>query len=384
MFRKFDLNGFLFWLSAPNRPPHVTALLQHQITPTAWSSWGRQLNLGFLTWGLHIATLGYHEEIPRLWCYVIISQILGMAGPLSLYFLARNLPRVPKHNSPQSAATSRGNTITAASADENNDSLANIPKISTSGWSFSRFAVACRHWVSKPSNWMPHQNILHIICTTNLVVISCVNEVASEETSFFLVILSRFLSFLPLALVYLLPKRWGVTHPNRDSAMLAGNALYRMIYISSLFLDSRRHIGGFILGAISGTRAALAHPRLPAAERRVLRASEKLLGPATSRTSIFLEHLRSRIPVNRRVENDILLAIDVEFAEMVLAGWLMTRASDVVSMMLLRVPRRRSKVFVALIISFGIYSPDNYVTLILRLGGSSALVFGADYYHSET
>lgn len=356
-------------------------MLRHQVTPAAWSSWGRQLNLGFLSWGLHIATLGYREDIPQLWCYVILSQLMGLAWPLSLYFFARNLPRVPHLNTQQPATTPGESTNNIVDTSEKNSSSASFP---ASGWGFGRWASACHNWTSKPINWMPHQNILQIICTANLVVISCVNDVASEETSFYLVILSRFLSFLPLTLMYILPQRWGVTHPNRDSAMLVGNTLYRMIYISSLYLDCRRHISGFISGAFSGVKAALTHPRLAAAERRALRITDKLMGPTKSRTAIFLQHLRSNIPKNVRFERDILFAIDIEFAQTLLAAWVIAKASDVGNMILLRVPRRAMATAGAMLFGFALYTPENYGILLLRLGGSSALVFGADFYVGDT
>lgn len=57
--------------------------------------WGQQLELGLIPWNLFLAIEGRRRNIPLLWCYAILGQVVSLSFGQNLFFLALLLTPSP-------------------------------------------------------------------------------------------------------------------------------------------------------------------------------------------------------------------------------------------------------------------------------------------------
>lgn len=57
--------------------------------------WGQQLDLGLVSWSMLLAIEGRRRNIPLLWCYQLLGQLVSLAFAQNVFFLAMLLTPSP-------------------------------------------------------------------------------------------------------------------------------------------------------------------------------------------------------------------------------------------------------------------------------------------------
>ncbi|KAL6869554.1 hypothetical protein ACO1O0_000880 [Amphichorda felina] len=98
--------------------------------------WGQQVEMGLISWNLFLAIEGHRRNIPLLWCYSSLAQLVSLSYAQNLFFLAMLLTPSP------------------------------LPPKDTGGLPVSRYVrIRDAIFPPKPNTWTPHQ-LLYLFTLT--------------------------------------------------------------------------------------------------------------------------------------------------------------------------------------------------------------------------
>ncbi|KAF7559777.1 hypothetical protein G7046_g4381 [Stylonectria norvegica] len=205
------------WLS--DTPVHLDAIeIMAEKARRFW--WGQQVDLGLASWSLMLAIEGRRRNIPLLWCYQLLGQLVSLSFAQNLFFVALLLTPTPLSPYGDSSLP-----------------LATYVRLRN------------RIFTPKPANWFPHASILLTILTLNFGAIALTPFVANTPSLVYLVLASRILSFTPVILSYIVPAAWGTTYSRHHDAYGTYKLLFRIISGTSFVLHARATLIGIAYNA---------------------------------------------------------------------------------------------------------------------------------------
>lgn len=107
----------------------------------------------------------------------------------------------------------------------------------------------------KPVNWMPHAFLYFPLLTINFTVLSAMPLLANTPSLKYFVLVTRALTYAPLALPNLVPVSWGVQHSHPHQAYAAYIKLFNFISAAALLL----HVKATVLGLAYNAPATHQH-----------------------------------------------------------------------------------------------------------------------------
>lgn len=187
--------------------------------------WGQQVDLSLVSWTMLLAIEGRRRNIPLLWCYQLLGQLVSLSFAQNLFFIALLLTPAPLPVEDASLPVSRyglfPSTIVALLTPDRYVELRN------------------RIFPPKPSNWQPHPFLFTTIAAANFCIISLIPFLVNTSAVWSFVLISRVLSFTPLVLTYIVPTSWGVVHSHHHKAYRSYERLFRFISAACFFLQTR-------------------------------------------------------------------------------------------------------------------------------------------------
>ncbi|KAH7170573.1 hypothetical protein EDB81DRAFT_876596 [Dactylonectria macrodidyma] len=198
------------WLS--DTPVHLDALeIIVEETRRFW--WGQQVDSGLVSWSILLAIEGQRRNIPLLWCYQLLAQLVSLAFAQNLFFMAMLLTPSP------------------------------LPADDHSSSALSRYVrVRDRIIPPKPAGWTPHAWVFSAILVLNFTAMLLLPSRVNTELFKYLALATRSLSLAPLAVYYILPESCGKTYNSPHGAYSTYKQLFRAISVASLVLHIRASI----------------------------------------------------------------------------------------------------------------------------------------------
>ncbi|KAI5465849.1 hypothetical protein BGZ63DRAFT_374695 [Mariannaea sp. PMI_226] len=191
------------WLS--DTPVHLDALeIVAEKTRRLW--WGQQLYLGLISWSMFLAIEGRRRNIPQLWCYQLLGQLVSLSFAQNLFFLAMLLTPVP---------------IPANKSSSSNSWLTRL-----------RNGLLPR----KPANWTPHVSVFPIILAFNFAIVPVLHSQANKANFQHMVLASRALTLAPLTVQYVLPASWGSRYRDIGDVYGTFRKLFQAVSVASFGL----------------------------------------------------------------------------------------------------------------------------------------------------
>ncbi|KAH6998449.1 hypothetical protein BKA56DRAFT_26935 [Ilyonectria sp. MPI-CAGE-AT-0026] len=182
--------------------------------------WGQQLDLGLVSWTMLLAIEGRRRNIPLLWCYQLLGQLVSLAFAQNVFFVALLLTPSP------------------------------LPVEDNGSLPLSRY-VRMRNQLfpPKPAGWTPHVLVFSTILALNFVAILSMPFQVNTDLFRYSVIATRSLSLAPLAVYHILPASWGKTHEDPHGAYGTYEQLFRAISLASFVLHARASVVGLAYNA---------------------------------------------------------------------------------------------------------------------------------------
>ncbi|KAF7545489.1 hypothetical protein G7Z17_g9129 [Cylindrodendrum hubeiense] len=192
------------WLS--DTPIHLDAF--EIVTEKARRFWWRQqIDLGLVSWSMLLAIEGRRRNIPLLWCYQLLGQLVSLAFAQNLFFVAMLLTPSP------------------------------LPVDDNGSLPLSR--VRNKLLPPKPVGWTPHVLVFSTILALNFAAILSMPFQVNTEMFKYSILAVRSLSLAPLAVYYILPRSFGKTHDEPHGAYGTYTQLFRAISLASFLLHAR-------------------------------------------------------------------------------------------------------------------------------------------------
>ncbi|KAK7398394.1 hypothetical protein QQX98_012238 [Neonectria punicea] len=205
------------WLS--DTPIHLDAVeIVAEKARRFW--WGQQVDSGLVSWSMLLAIEGRRRNIPLLWCYQLLGQLVSLAFAQNLFFIALLLTP-----SPLSA---------------NDDGSSHAPRYAH---------LRNKPFAPKPANWTPSAWAFSMILALNFGSMLFMPSQANTELFKYLVLASRLLSLAPLAVHHILPESWGSADDNPHSAYSTYKQLFRVVSVCSFVLHIRASLVGLAYNA---------------------------------------------------------------------------------------------------------------------------------------
>jgi hypothetical protein len=179
--------------------------------------WQQQIDLGLISFTMLSAIEGRRRNIPLLWAYQLLAQLVSLPFAQNLFFVAILLTPTPL---PQpSVGSSR------------------VPN----AWA--------RFWKAKPSNWTPNPVFYYLVLALNLCAIGATPFFVDTPTFGSVVTATRVLSFVPIVLPHVLPLSWGTVHADAHEAYGSYAGIFRMILFFSMALHAKATVVGLAYNA---------------------------------------------------------------------------------------------------------------------------------------
>lgn len=170
--------------------------------------WGQQIDLGLISWSLLLGIEGHRRKIPYLGAYLALAHLVNLSTAQNLFYLALLLTPAPINEADQLPSGRLGRL---------------------------RDAV----FTPKPANWCPNPSVFLVALLANYGAVFLL-PYAAETASFGTVMLStRALSFLILAIPTIVPATWGTVHVHPHDVYSAYHTLFRVSSAASLLLHAK-------------------------------------------------------------------------------------------------------------------------------------------------
>lgn len=198
--------------------------------------WAQQVDLGMISWTMLLAIEGRRRNMPLLWCYQLLGQLVSLSYAQNLFYLALLLTPVPlPHHDDGSLPVSRYGAPFMA-AEHQTD--------------VSRY-VQYRNAIfpPKPENWTPHPLLYVVVLVPNFVAIALPTIVANTSTLTTVFLAARVLSLVPLVLPYVVPERWGSVHSHAHEAYETHSKMFKAISVASFALHGKATLTGLVYNA---------------------------------------------------------------------------------------------------------------------------------------
>lgn len=182
--------------------------------------WGQQLDLGLVSWSMLLAIEGRRRNIPLLWCYQLLGQVVSLAFAQNVLFVAMLLTPSP------------------------------LPVEDNGSLPLSRYVrMRNKLFPPKPAGWTPHVLVFSTILALNFVAILSMPFQVNTELFRYSVIATRSLSLAPLAVYHILPTSWGKTYEDPHGPYGTYEHLFRAISLASFGLHARASVVGLAYNA---------------------------------------------------------------------------------------------------------------------------------------
>lgn len=195
------------WLS--DTPLHLDAVeIAAEKARRYW--WGQQIDLGLISWSMLLAVEGRRRNIPLLWSYLALGQLVSLSFAQNLFFVALILTPTP------------------------------LPLLDYGSLPVSRYV----RWKNtlfppKPVNWKPHAFLYVFIFGLNFAVLGMTPFLANTPSLKYLVLAARGLTYAPLALPNVIPESWGVQHSHPHQAYATYTKLFKFISVAAFLLHAK-------------------------------------------------------------------------------------------------------------------------------------------------
>lgn len=173
--------------------------------------WGQQLDLASVSWTMLLAIEGRRRQIPFLWAYALLSQLVGLSFAQNLFHVAMLLTPTP---------------------------------IALHDSKIARLVNSI--FPPKPANWTPKPLffILSVILNSGVALFL---PYAAGTTWFPAAIwLSKGLSLAPLVLPAIIPQSWGSTYSDYHESYDATTRLFQLASTASALLHAQTSIASIL------------------------------------------------------------------------------------------------------------------------------------------
>lgn len=215
--------------------------------------WRQQLDLSAIPWGLLLMIEGRRRNIPHLWAYMLLAQLVSFSFAQNLFFVTLLLTPVPLPD--------------------------NVRELTGESRVLTRLAKLQKRAAAKPENWVPSANLYYacLLLSFGAVILT---PMSHNTTSFIATtMVSHFLPFLPLALPYVVPESWGAVHSDPHQIHQTYTRLYKITSLVSVLLHGKSTVFALVYNDPGSTyhRHSLLHP-LKVVHRTALERSGSAMG----------------------------------------------------------------------------------------------------------
>ncbi|KAI9166921.1 hypothetical protein HJFPF1_03036 [Paramyrothecium foliicola] len=179
--------------------------------------WAQQIDLSLISWTMLLAIEGGRRNIPLLWCYQLLAQLVSLPYAQNLFFVAL--------------------LVTPSPLPQRNPGTSRLFR----GWN--------RVFKPKPSKWAPHPLAYLSVLLLNLCAVGAAPLFANTPTFAHVVAFTRLISFTPIVLPYILPSRWGTIQKEPHDAYSSYTGLFRTVMLFSIALHAKATLVGLAYNA---------------------------------------------------------------------------------------------------------------------------------------
>ena len=191
--------------------------------------------MGLIPWNLFLAIEGHRRNIPLLWCYSSLAQLVSLSYAQNLFFLAMLLtpsPLPPKDTGGLPVSRYVNNAVDAFE----------LGRATLTAFRYVRIRDAI--FPPKPSTWTPHQLLYLFTLTLAYVPLWARTNVVNTPKLKSVVLVGRGLATAPLILPYIVPARWGTTHSRPHEAYRDYTLLFQIASLASFTLHAKATFNG--------------------------------------------------------------------------------------------------------------------------------------------
>ncbi|KAI9817508.1 MAG: hypothetical protein M1827_001118 [Pycnora praestabilis] len=207
--------------------------------------WSQQVLLGSVAWSVFLSVEGRRRNIPHLWAYMLLSQMVGVSFAQNVFFVTILLTPSPLLDENGLSLKSKGTSHRRKGTKSNHglgESLrkkeATVEAAGQSAYFFTQDMI--RQWFpTKPLYWTPHP-VVDILPLTISYICIFLLPFASNTPSFTPILVTpHVLFYFPLVLRSIVPLSWGTVHSSTELAHRATTATLRFISIGSFLLHGK-------------------------------------------------------------------------------------------------------------------------------------------------
>jgi hypothetical protein len=173
--------------------------------------WGQQLDLATVSWTMLLAIEGRRRQIPFLWAYALLSQLVGLSFAQNLFHVAMLLTPTPiaLHDSKIARLL---NTI----------------------------------FPPKPANWAPKPLFFTLSLILNFLATLSLPYAAGTTWFPAAIWLTKGLSLAPLVLPAIIPQSWGSTYSDYHESYGATTRLFQLFSTASALLHAKASVASIL------------------------------------------------------------------------------------------------------------------------------------------
>ncbi|CAM1505602.1 Fc.00g112390.m01.CDS01 [Cosmosporella sp. VM-42] len=205
------------WLS--DTPVHLDAIeILAEKARRFW--WGQQFDLSLISWTMLLAIEGRRRNIPLLWSYQLLGQLVSLSFAQNLFFVALLLTPAP-----------------LSLHDDGSLPLSRYVQLRN------------RIFPPKPKNWTPHYIFFTFILGLYPALVLYLPRSVNTPYLGYLVLSIRATSLLPLVLPYIVPTSLGTTYTHPHDAYATYKRIFTITSAFSCLLHANALIRGLLYNA---------------------------------------------------------------------------------------------------------------------------------------
>ncbi|KAK3942983.1 hypothetical protein QBC46DRAFT_378629 [Diplogelasinospora grovesii] len=196
---------FAHWLS--DTPIYLDALeIVAEKARRFW--WGQQLDLATVSWNMFLTLEGRRRNIPFLWAYPLLAQLVSLSFAMNLFYVA---------------------VLLTPSTIPGRDS-----------WQDSRLGrLWSRVFPPKPHNWRPKPLVFVLPLLLSYSTIFQLPHAAGTTSFPAVAVATKLASLSPLILHSVVPESWGTVHAHPHDASSAYKRIFQFMFVANVFLHGR-------------------------------------------------------------------------------------------------------------------------------------------------